>query len=101
MTTTHNLSDNCGYLKLAQHFNIPYRIPLLLADRLDALWAGKATTHHQHVAFREAYQHLNQKSFSRLMLGVVWLRERFEKIKAGEIDYASTNTHDLESVIRE
>ena len=99
MTTTPNLSDNCGYLFLAQHFNIPYRIPLLLADRLEALWSGCSTTPQQQQAWKEANQLLNRKSLHRLMDGIAWLIERFKKIKTGEIDYATTNTHDLEGVI--
>jgi hypothetical protein len=99
MTTTSNLSDNCGYLKLAQHFGVPYHIPLLLADRADALCSGKPTTTDQQNAWREANQIMNRNSLDRLLRGINWLRERFVKIRTGEIDYASTNTHHLNSVI--
>ena len=88
------LSDKCGYLQISRDWNLPYRVPLLLADRLDALHGARPTNPTHHDAWREANRLISdRKSFDRFLQAIHYLRERFEQIKRGEIDDPFAETY--------
>lgn len=94
MTTTERLSDNCGYLQVARDWNLPYRVPLLIADWLDALHRDEPTLPQHREAWREANALIqNRNSFARFMATINALRERLQQIKRGEIAYEAPATY--------
>lgn len=84
MTTTERLSDGCGFLQVAKDWNVPYHVPLLIADYIDTIQAGQQTNLHQRRAWKEANALIRDlQSFARFMAVINYLRDRMQRIKAG------------------